>query len=167
MAIELNDRFWAKVDKGGSTPEYDPALGGCWVWVAAKREGYGAFKVKGRVHGAHRLSYEAHHGPIQAGLDVDHRCWRRECVNPSHLQAVTRSANMQNRTGANSNSTTGARGVSYKKSTGVYRASGRRDGASVHIGHFDSLESASTAASLWRATSLNNSLVDYAALRVA
>lgn len=167
MAIELDDRFWSKVDKGGPAPEYDPELGGCWIWAASKREGYGAFKVKRKVYGAHRLSYEAHHGPVRAGLDVDHKCWRRECVNPSHLQAVTRSENLQNRPGAVLSSTTGARGVRYRESSGMYEASGRIDGVDVYIGQFDSLEDAATAASLWRAANMSNSLADRALLKGA
>lgn len=82
------DRFWAKVS-GGDVDE-------CWVWTAAQDgTGYGQFWVDragGRV-AAHRWSYEVMRDEIPAGLDLDHLCRRRECVNPWHLEPVTRREN--------------------------------------------------------------------------
>jgi hypothetical protein len=81
-------RFWAKVNKDGP--------GGCWLWTAGKNgNGYGAFNIrKGLNRGAHRVSYEALVGPIPDGLDLDHLCRVRACVNPAHLEAVTRQVNL-------------------------------------------------------------------------
>lgn len=64
----------------------------CWLWTGTiMKEGYA--NVGGGVLG-HRLAYELFKGPIPEGLLIDHRkgC-PRHCVNPDHLQAVTRSAN--------------------------------------------------------------------------
>jgi hypothetical protein len=42
---------------------------------------------------AHRLSYEHWVGPVSEGLELDHLCRVRSCVNPKHLEPVTRRIN--------------------------------------------------------------------------
>ncbi len=69
---------------------------GCWVWTAAKtaEDGYGKLSVEGTLTPAHRASYEVFVGPIPDGLDIDHLCRNRSCVNPEHLEPVTRRENL-------------------------------------------------------------------------
>lgn len=79
------ERFWEKVDR----------TGGCWIWTAAEDgKGYGAFGVaEGLTVKAHRFAYEDLAGPVPAGLQLDHLCRNRLCVNPDHLEPVTNREN--------------------------------------------------------------------------
>lgn len=80
--------FWAKVDPTGF----------CWNWMAGVCEwGYGQFNVNrtGKKLQAHRISYTTLVGPIPEGLELDHLCRNTSCVNPDHLEPVTRGENQR------------------------------------------------------------------------
>lgn len=85
----MSSRFWTKV-AGGDVDT-------CWVWQAAvSRNGYGRFSLPGQAAGyvlAHRWAYEQLRGEIPAGLVLDHLCRNTLCVNPWHLEPVTKSVN--------------------------------------------------------------------------
>lgn len=67
---------------------------GCWIWIGGiASNGYGSFYDGERMDSAHAFSYRYHVGPVQAGLDLDHLCRVRCCVNPDHLEPVTRQVN--------------------------------------------------------------------------
>jgi hypothetical protein len=81
---------------------------GCWLWAGAQNNvGYANFWFEKRSHTGHRFLYERLFGP-QPGLEIDHTCRMRCCVNPDHLEAVTRQENQRRRVGlgaANRNKT--------------------------------------------------------------
>lgn len=67
---------------------------GCWLWTGhLTSTGYGTFYELGRQWSAHRESYEFFVGPIPDGLVIDHLCRVPRCINPSHLEPVTRGEN--------------------------------------------------------------------------
>lgn len=69
---------------------------GCWEWqLAVNKIGYGIIGVNGGSKFAHRMSYLSIKGPIPEGLELDHLCCNKRCVNPDHLEPVTRSENVR------------------------------------------------------------------------
>jgi HNH endonuclease len=80
------ERFWSKVLKTDS----------CWLWQSSmNRLGYGRFFLNGRCQEAYRVAYELQRGPVPEGLELDHVCRVRACVNPAHLEPVTHAENMR------------------------------------------------------------------------
>lgn len=78
---------------------------GCWEWIGTRdQRGYGmifrgncgsatASMGRGSWLRAHRVSYELHVGAIPNGLQLDHLCRNKWCVNPLHLEPVTSRQN--------------------------------------------------------------------------
>src|SRR4051812_35687163 len=88
-------------------------MSGCWLWTGALNyNGYGTYswaEEDGRhTYLAHRLVYIIERGPIPDGLQLDHLCRLRCCVNPDHLEPVTSGENAR-------------RGVAWRKRFGIPR----------------------------------------------
>jgi hypothetical protein len=81
----LPDRFTVKVD-----------FQDCWICTAAKDStGYGVFSIgSNRNAKAHRFAYAELVGEIPDGMECDHVCRNRACVNPNHIDIVTHRENL-------------------------------------------------------------------------
>lgn len=92
-------RFWSKVAGSDVTT--------CWEWQAYRdQNGYGRFSVGGRAGGmdmAHRVAWRLLRGDIPDGLQLDHECFNRACVNPWHLDPCTNEVNSRRSTAAQVN----------------------------------------------------------------
>lgn len=136
------ERFWSKVEK----------TDGCWNWSGRLNDsGYGVFTIGGKdkfTAPAHRWSYELLAGPIPDGLDIDHVCRNRACVNPVHLRPATKKQNTEHQVPTRRKSASGLRGVFPKD--GRWRAGVRHNGKLHYAGYFDTPAEAAEAARLLR-----------------
>jgi len=133
---KLNERFWSKVEKTET----------CWTWIGAlNHNGYGHYRFNGKASRVHRIAYTDVNGPIPDGATVDHVCHNRACVRPEHLRLVTGKQNQENRGGANSNNSTGSRGVTFDKRRGLYFGRVTHERIAHFAGYFATVAEAEAA----------------------
>jgi hypothetical protein len=114
--IEPILRFMVKFDLG-AIPTHNPSLGPCWEWNAGKNhQGYAKFREGGRgsktVPG-HCFAYEYFIGKVPEGLQLDHQCDNKSCVNPWHLKPATGADNVFRAPSRNRSKTHCANGHEY------------------------------------------------------
>lgn len=95
MNPQMKDKLAAKL-----LANSEPTETGCLRWLGRhNHKGYGDFYNAGKYLRAHRVAYEVWIGPIPEGLEIDHvyakGCRFRDCIEPSHLEAVTHTENIR------------------------------------------------------------------------
>ncbi len=84
----VTEDLWRVEDRGYLSP--------CWIAVGYRHKGgYTKVQLRGRAVLAHRAMYEQEVGPIAPGMQIDHLCRQRDCMNPEHLDQVTPATNQQ------------------------------------------------------------------------
>ena len=82
QGVTIFERLWRHIAPEPSS--------GCWLWLGAlDSKGYGLFRMNMKLYKAHRATFAAYGGTIPPGLQLDHKCRVRSCVNPDHLEPVT------------------------------------------------------------------------------
>lgn len=85
------ERFWQNVDRSGG-------LDACWLYGLTATlhplVHYRIHTVRGQTYAAHRVAYTLVKGPIPDGLEIDHTCDVKACVNPAHLEPVSHRENI-------------------------------------------------------------------------
>ena len=151
---------WRKTGRVGEFPRaranfssFDEAFaarterqGDCLVWTGPKTgDGYAVAKVRGVQKYMHVFAWEQAHGPVQAGMQVDHTCWNRACCEVAHLRQATSAQNNANRSGPQP-------GRVHKLPRNVYRSGKtygvqiKRGGVARWIGTYATVDEASRAA---------------------
>ena len=106
----------------------DP-VAGCWLWGACMmRNGYAGFGFRGNTRNAHIFSYERKYGPVPPGLELDHLCRIKRCVNPDHVEPVTRKENLHRSPIWNGNTVSCPAGHLYDIGNTKYFAVGKYQG---------------------------------------
>jgi hypothetical protein len=69
---------------------------GCWNWLGAiDKTGYGHYTVGVKNYTSHKFVYTKYKGEVAKWLELDHTCNNRKCVNPEHLEPVTKLVNVR------------------------------------------------------------------------
>ena len=105
---------FTRIQKWISEGKIAESQSGCWLWQGPLLPtGYASVGMSSKAVGEyvpgksrnvrlHRWMYELHRANIPHGLDLDHLCRVRHCINPWHLEPVTRSVNLRRAVGIGS-----------------------------------------------------------------
>lgn len=140
---------------------HSESRGDCLVWTGeTEPTGYPHVRVDGRWVRLHRALWEERNGSIPPGMQIDHRCHVRACINVDHLQLATQKQQRENMAGAQRNNKSGIRGVYWRKDERKWEASVQHDKRRYYAGFFDDIADAERAVIAKRNELFTNNLVD-------
>jgi len=67
----------------------------CWIWNGGLVRGYGVISIAGKTNYVHRIVFEHYFADFDKTMTIDHLCRNPRCVNPKHLEPVTRVENIK------------------------------------------------------------------------
>jgi hypothetical protein len=69
---------------------------GCHLWAGRLSDaGYARARIGGRTWLIYKYVWEQQNGPTPEGYDLHHRCEIKRCINPDHIELLTRAAHAQ------------------------------------------------------------------------
>jgi hypothetical protein len=88
----------ARTDEASRFHKYVDTDGDCHRWTGSHdRNGYGSFKARGRLWGAHQFALVLAGIEVPPGMNIDHvrarGCQHKDCVRVDHLEVVTPGVN--------------------------------------------------------------------------
>jgi hypothetical protein len=103
-------------------------MSGCHIWLGALDVGgYAKFSIANSVAlSGHIFAYEHKYGPVPDGLELDHVCLMKCCVNPDHVEAVTHQENMRRQLGSRHHLGTCCRGHLFDEANTYIAKNGTR-----------------------------------------
>jgi hypothetical protein len=72
---------------------YEPNSG-CRIWLGSIWDGYGHFSIGRKSKRAHIASWEEEKGPVPEGMELDHKCRVRCCIEVGHMEPVPHKTNV-------------------------------------------------------------------------
>lgn len=102
---------------------FEEDASGCWLWTKLlDGDGYASFCINRRNRTGHKVMWEMTRGPVPEGMELDHTCRVRHCVNPQHLELVTHQVNVRRSAACFDSRTTCRNGLhDITKPENVYR----------------------------------------------
>lgn len=119
---------------------------GCIEWHGnTNGRGYGRLRVDEKIHLPHRLAWEAVHGPVPAGKELDHACHNPRCYNPAHLRLATHAQNRAYTPKPRHGKTSRFKGVHWNSRDKTWYAVITINYRHIHLGCFRTEEAAARA----------------------
>jgi hypothetical protein len=134
---EPNGTIWYKeqITSPGFRRKMDKPVG------CRRGEGYLHFGFKGKTYDVHKVIWEMHYGPVNPGMEIDHKNNIRHDNRIENLQELTHPDNAKKRL-LSKNNTTGYNGVYFRKGIKKFKAEIQVDYKQKHLGCFDTAEEA-------------------------